>query len=167
MAQFYSGRFRPKNIAKYMGDYTAIKYRSSWERGVMKWLDESVNVISWSSEETVIPYRCATDKKMHRYFMDFKVKFKGNQTYLIEVKPKAQTIVPVKKNGTMKSFTESVMTYAKNQSKWEQAQAYCKDRGWIFEVWTEDTLKSLGIPMMNSKKPKPFKPLKRMRKKPK
>ena len=32
-----------------------------------------------------------------------------------------------------------------NTSKWEYAKEYAKDRGWKFEIWTEDTLKSKGI----------------------
>jgi hypothetical protein len=40
------------------------------------------------------------------------------------------------------------MTYAKNQSKWKAADELCKDRGWIFEVWTEETLKNLGIKLL-------------------
>ena len=55
--KYYSGRFRPKNIDKYAGDYTKIKYRSMWERQVFKWCDEKPHVIKWSSEEEVIPYR--------------------------------------------------------------------------------------------------------------
>jgi hypothetical protein len=40
------------------------------------------------------------------------------------------------------------MTYAKNISKWEAANAYALDRGWKFEVWTEETLKGLGIKIL-------------------
>ena len=32
-----------------------------------------------------------------------------------------------------------------NTSKWEYANEYAKDRGWGFEIWTEDTLKAMGI----------------------
>ena len=40
------------------------------------------------------------------------------------------------------------MTYAKNTSKWEAANQYAADRGWKFEVWTENTLKRLGIKIL-------------------
>ena len=41
-------------------------------------------------------------------------------------------------------------------NKWKAANEYVKDRGWVFQVWTEHTLQSMGI----MKKPlKPLKPL--------
>lgn len=160
-AHYYSGKFIPKNLAKYEGDWRNIRYRSFWERQTLKFFDENPNIVSYSSEEIVIPYRCATDNKMHRYFMDFKVRFKTGQVYLIEVKPKSQTQEPKKKSRSSKKYITEVMTFAKNQSKWTQADSYAKDRGWIFEVWTEDTLKSLGISIM----PPPMKGLKPLKRK--
>lgn len=157
MAKYYSGRYRPKNIGKYEGDYTKIAYRSLWERQVMRFFDDNDSVLKWSSEEVVIPYICATDNKLHRYFMDFKVKFKTGHTYLIEVKPESQTIEPKKRSRTTKKYLNEVMTYAKNTSKWNQAQSYCKDRGYIFEIWTEKTLTSLGIKLILNKKKSPRK----------
>ena len=55
------------------------------------------------------------------------------------------------------------MTYVKNMNKWEAADQYAKDRGWSFQIWTEDTLYEMGI--MKKKKPlgkKRIKPLKRL-----
>ena len=43
------------------------------------------------------------------------------------------------------------MTYAKNISKWEQAEKYCFVRGWEFKIFTEKTLKSLGIRLLPNK----------------
>jgi hypothetical protein len=37
------------------------------------------------------------------------------------------------------------LTYVKNASKWKAANEYCADRGWIWQIWTEDTLGALGI----------------------
>lgn len=168
MGKFYSGRFRPKNIGKYEGDYTKIVYRSMWERQVLKFLDDNPSVLKYSSEEVVIPYRCATDNKLHRYFMDFSILFKNGQRYLIEVKPKAQTKAPRKRAAatttskpTRRYITE-VMTYAKNQSKWEAANIYAKNRGMIFQIWTEDTLKALGIRLMPEKLAAPRKRVKKV-----
>ena len=96
----YSGKFIPKNPHKYVGDYTNIIYRSTWEAKVMSWLDKNQDVISWASEELTIPYLSPVDKRMHRYFPDFlvKVRTKDNKlrTMMIEVKPKKQTQEPVK-----------------------------------------------------------------------
>jgi len=147
-SKYYSGRYRVVNKQKYEGDYNAVSYRSLWERQVFKWCDENENVVKWSSEETIIGYRCKTDNKIHRYFVDLKIRFKTGQTYLIEIKPKKQTKAPKIKARKTKSYITEVLTYAKNQSKWEAANEYCADRGWIFEVWTEDTIKALGIKLL-------------------
>ena len=72
----YSGRYRVKNLSKYEGDSSKVQYRSLWERQVMRWLDDNPSVIGWNSEEVVIGYRCKTDNRMHRYFVDFLVKVK-------------------------------------------------------------------------------------------
>jgi hypothetical protein len=136
------------NKQKYDGDYNAVSYRSLWERQVFRWCDENENVVKWSSEETIVSYRCKTDNKIHRYFVDLKIGFKNGQTYLIEIKPKKQTEVPKIRARKTKAYITEVLTYAKNQSKWAAANEYCADRGWIFEVWTEDTIKALGIKLL-------------------
>lgn len=148
MFMAYSGKYIPKNRAKYSGDHNKIYYRSLWERQVFKFLDENSDVLAWNSEEVVIPYRCKTDNKIHRYFVDLKIQFKNGQTYLIEIKPKKQTIEPKVRSKKTRAYITEVLTYVKNQSKWEAASEYCSDRGWIFEVWTETTLKALGIKLL-------------------
>lgn len=145
---YYSGKYRPINISKYDGDYRQISYRSLWERQVFKWCDQNPDIVSWSSEETIVPYRCKTDNKIHRYFVDLKIKFNNGETYLIEIKPKKQTVEPKIRTRKTKGYITEVLTYAKNISKWQAAQEYCADRGMIFEVWTEDTLKALGIKLL-------------------
>jgi hypothetical protein len=148
MSKYYKGKFRPQNIAKYRGDFSNIVYRSLWERQVFKWCDINPNVKSWSSEEVVIAYRCRTDGKMHRYYVDMLIEFVTGQKYLIEIKPKKQTIAPQPKKIKTQKYLTEVMTYAKNLSKWEAAQSYCEERGMIFEVWHEDILKALGIRLL-------------------
>ena len=140
----YSGQFKPRNPQKYMGDPTNIIYRSSWECKVMSWLDNNRDVISWSSEEVIIPYKSPVDGRFHRYFPDFLVKVKTKDdkinTILIEVKPKKQTIPPkLKSNGTRptKRYLTEVMTYGINSAKWNAAKDYCSDRKWEFLIFTE------------------------------
>ena len=89
----YKGKFRPENYKKYKGDYTKITYRSGWELKFMKYLDRQPNVLSWSSEEVIIPYKSPIDNKWHRYYPDFWVKTKQGET-LVEIKPKKQTRPP-------------------------------------------------------------------------
>ena len=141
----YKGFFNPKNPKKYNGDSTNIIYRSTWELRVMKWLDIHPNVIWWNSEELVIPYRSPVDNKMHRYFPDFIAKMRQKDgsvmTYVIEVKPDAQTKMPVQKKKT-KRFIQEAATYAVNQEKWRAADLFCKEHGWQFKIITE---KELGL----------------------
>jgi hypothetical protein len=106
------------------------------------------DVVQWSSEEIVIPYICQTDGKPHRYFVDLLVTLKNGETYLIEIKPKSQTIPPQKSSRKTKKYITEVLTYVKNESKWTAAKEYCRDRKWTFQVWTEETIKGLGIKLL-------------------
>jgi hypothetical protein len=144
----YRGKFTPKNKDKYVGDYTNITYRSLWERNTFRWIDANNDIVKWNSEEVVIPYRCATDNKMHRYFIDLWFKTKDGKTYIIEIKPKSQTTPPKSPARRTRKYISEAMTYAKNQSKWMAATEFAKDNGITFQVWTEDTLKGLGIKIL-------------------
>ena len=148
MAKTYKGKYRIKKPEKYAGDYTNVTYRSLWERQAFRWCEDRDDVVSWSSEETVILYRCKTDNKVHRYFIDLKIKFSNGRIVLVEIKPKSQTQPPKKPTRQTKRYINEVMTYVKNESKWKAATKYCDDRGYHFEIWTEDTLKGLGIKLL-------------------
>lgn len=146
----YKGVFRALNPKKYKGDASNIIYRSRWELKLMQHLDMHPDVIEWSSEEVVIPYRSPIDGKRHRYFVDFFVKRKGKdgktESMLIEVKPAAQTRPPevqiTKGQKPTRRYINEVMTWGVNSAKWEAAEEFCKDRGWKFVIMTE---KELGI----------------------
>jgi len=142
----YKGKFRPKNRKKYNGNPSEIIYRSLWELKFMNYCDNNNKIVKWSSEEIIIPYRCPTDNKIHRYFPDFYIKYKDVKGKLhekvIEVKPAKQVKEPkIQKRKTKKYLTE-VFTYAKNKAKWEAAEDFCKDRKWEFQILTE---KELGV----------------------
>ena len=141
----YKGKFSPKNPGKYRGDPTGIIYRSLWERKVMVYLDENINVLEWRSEEIAIPYRSPVDNRIHRYFPDFIVKVRNPdgtvRTMMLEVKPKAQTREPkIPTNKKTKRYITEVMTWGVNQAKWKSAQEFCLDKGWDFKLLTEDEL---------------------------
>lgn len=161
----YSGKYRPRNTKKYKGDWTKVTYRSLWEKHCFKWCDDNPNVKYWSSEEVVIPYFYEVDKKYHRYFMDLKVTFDNGQTILIEIKPKKETQPPEFKGRKTKKYLNESLTYVKNMNKWAAAQTYATDRGWGFQIWTEDTLHKMGIKPKSTKPLKPLKPYARKAKK--
>lgn len=140
----HKGKFTPINPQKYRGDASNIIYRSSWEKRVMLWLDKHSQVISWSSEEIVVPYKSPADGRFHRYFVDFYAQIRNKDgklnSYLLEIKPKKQATEPQIKSRITKQYINEVVTYAINQAKWKAATEYCKDRGWEFKVLTEDHL---------------------------
>ena len=159
----YQGKYRVSNPSKYKGDVDNIIYRSLWEAKCFGWCDKNPNVKSWSSEETVIPYYYDIDKKFHKYFIDLKIKMKDGKTILVEIKPKKETQPPKPGKTGIKGrrYINESLTYVKNMNKWKAANSYAKDRGWQFQVWTEDTLEEMGI-MQKWKKMKKLKPLKRI-----
>lgn len=110
----------------------------------MAYLDKHPKVLKWGSEELVIPYRSPIDGKVHRYFTDFIVKQINKsgetETIVIEVKPKKQTVEPAKKNTKSKRYIQEVMTWGVNKAKWEAAEDYCLNRGWKFQLMTEEDL---------------------------
>jgi hypothetical protein len=140
----YQGIFRPKNPKKYIGDSNNIVYRSSWECRVMNWFDQNDDIISWASEELIVPYKSPIDNRFHRYFPDFIVKVKTRdgtmKTLMIEVKPKKQTVPPEPRKRVTKQYVTEVTTYGVNQAKWKAAHEYCLDRGWEFKIMTEEHL---------------------------
>jgi hypothetical protein len=137
---FHKRIYKPIFPEKYAGDPTNIIMRSSWETMFAGWCDKNPSIVKWSSEETIVPYRCPTDDKIHRYFVDFKITLSNGKTYLVEVKPAKQTVAPqFPGKRTQRYLTES-LAFIKNQAKWEAAKNYCKDRGWEFKIITEHEL---------------------------
>ncbi len=144
MGESIKSRYYPEYPNKYKGNPNNIICRSSWERRFCHWCDLNENIIEWGSEEFWIPYLSPVDNRVHRYFPDFIIKVREKtgelKTYVIEVKPKRQTIPPKQKARVTKSYINEVKTYAVNQAKWKAADEFCKDRLIEFKVITEDEL---------------------------
>lgn len=109
----------------------------------MNWCDRHPDVLTWASEELPIRYYNPVTKKYHRYFPDFIIRKRSRDgsiiTVIIEIKPKSQARPPVARKKTKKYINE-VLRYEINKSKWQAAQAFCKERGFYFQVLTEDEL---------------------------
>ena len=143
--KYHQGRFHPRFPNKYKGDSRNIIYRSSWELKFMRYCDRKDNILEWGSEEFFIPYFDPTTNKVRRYFPDFIMKVKESsgsiKKYLIEVKPKRQTVIPKQSKGKKKrTYINEVVTYNKNLAKWKAAQEWCDDRMIEFKIITEDEL---------------------------
>lgn len=140
----YKGKFQPSNPKKYDGDPTNIIYRSLWERRFMVYCDTNDFILEWGSEEIFIWYKSPIDNRPHRYFPDFYIKVQESngsiKKYLVEIKPKKQTLPPPKPKRQTKGYIYEAYEYAKNQSKWEAAREWCADRGYEFKVITENEL---------------------------
>ena len=140
----YSGKFKPKNYKKYKGDPTKIYYRSLWERRFMVYCDNNPSIVEWGSEEIIIPYKSPLDKKIHRYFPDFYIKYVNSKGQaireIIEVKPKSQCKPPPVPKRQTRKFKQKVLPYIINQAKFEAAEEFCKDRKMGFRILTEDHL---------------------------
>ena len=110
----------------------------------MNWLDRNPDILSWASEELIVPYLSPVDNRVHRYFPDFLVKVKtrdgSTKTMMLEVKPKYQTEAPAPQQRKTKKYINEVVTYGVNQAKWKAANEYCLDRGWEFKIITEEHL---------------------------
>ena len=142
MARFIQGYYTPKNPQKYVGDITKIRYMSSWEHSVHRFLDNNTRVLRWSSEEIVIPYIKPTDGRVHKYYPDYWVEYVNADgeilQEILEVKPAQQT-KPTKSRNPKHRLYEQV-TFAVNTAKWEQAILWCKQRNMKFRLITENSI---------------------------
>jgi len=148
------GFYEIRNKEKYVGNNKPF-FRSSWELRVMNYLDLNKNVIAWSSERFVIPYKLPKEMdgtgKIRRYFVDFYCEIKDNggniKKYLVEIKPLSQSIKPTlpKNLKPSKSYKHNAISYMVNHFKWEAATQYCKNKGYEFKVLTENDVYNMKI----------------------
>jgi len=144
---YSSGKYFPKNPHKYIGNPSDIQYRSSWEHRMCVYLDHAEHIKKWGCEVIQIPY-IGADGQPHRYFPDFyteSVNAKGEDVrMLIEVKPRVETLRPKmgKKQTTkaLESMEYKAKMWEKNVRKWDQAVQWCRARGIIFKLVTEESL---------------------------
>lgn len=156
--EYRQGIFKPSHKEKCVNT-DKIVYRSSLEQKLMFVLDRNPNVISWGSENVIIPYMkpnftengIRSDQLFRpaRYFVDFYAKMKlpndKIQEFLFEVKPVRQTKLDKNPHGNKK---ESTILYEKmqfdiNKRKWDAAKEYCKKKNWIFLIITEQNISSI------------------------
>ena len=139
---YQQGWYTPKHPEKYVGNVERIRYMSSWELKMHQFLDNNPNVLQWSSETIAIPYLKPTDKRVHKYYPDYWVKYRNKQgkivQEIIEVKPEKQTR-PTRTRNHKRRLYEQV-TYAINIAKWGAAQRFCDKYGMKFRLVTENQI---------------------------
>lgn len=140
----YKGKYKLTKPEKYIGDGSRIWFRSLWELAVFKYIESNADIIGWASEVEV-KYINELDGKPHRYYVDIYLKYKDGTIKLVEIKPLRQTSAPVEPKRKTQKYIQECCTYITNVSKWKAAQKVCDQNGYIFEIWTEKTLKSMGI----------------------
>ena len=148
--KFKQGFFNPKNPEKWIlsskgiTQGRCIRYMSSWELKVMRFLDENRSILKISSEPFAIPYISPKDNKEHRYFPDFIVKTKDS-VFLVEVKPFSQTQKPKQPKRLMQKsrerYIDEIHTYEINQAKWKAAQELCEAKNMKFLILTENEIR--------------------------
>lgn len=138
---FVQGTYEVANKDKYVGTKNP-RYLSSYELQVFRWADHHPSIIRWGSETTIIPYLDPRIQRKRRYMVDIFIEVEdreGNRkTYLVEIKPAAQTKPPVKTARKRQDvYEKEVETFTTNVLKWEAAKKFCQERGWDFMILTE------------------------------
>ena len=144
--RYRQGIFTPTNPNKCIGNKKPV-YRSGWELKFFRWADLNENILVWGSENIIIPYVSPVDRRVHRYFVDnfivFKDKHGNKKKFIIEIKPKKQTIKPVHSNRKKKTtMLYEQKAWVVNQAKWDAAKTWADRKGYEFIILTE---KELGI----------------------
>jgi hypothetical protein len=147
---YYKGKYKLKNPSKYKGNTAKIQYRSSWELKFMIYCDTKDVVERWSSEKIRIPYISSiNNNKRRNYIVDFWIKLKSGNEYLIEIKPKKQTTEPkppkVKSQKALHNYLYSKFMFENNIDKWTAAERFAKENKMTFVIATEDVLANWGI----------------------
>ena len=134
------GKFIPSNLRKYKGKFP-IRFLSSWELKLMKWLDLNPRILEWTSESHIIKYFNPIREKYSRYFPDFSFVTDEHKKFLIEVKPFKETHAPqLNKFKKVKTREYAKRTWIINQAKWNAAEIWAREHGFKFQILTEREL---------------------------
>lgn len=136
-----------KPLDEYMKSYKDghVNYKSSLELAGVRYADFNKHIVKWSLEPFAIKYVKPSDGKKHRYYIDMFIEFKTGEKFLVEIKPKSQTVPPAKpKKNTQKNqmnYQKALMTYHINSAKWKAAREFAKINNMRFIILTEEHLK--------------------------
>ena len=140
--KYKQGNFKPEHPKKYVGSYP-ITFRSSWEYRFMRWADNNPMVVDWISETVTVPYYNPIKRRQARYYPDFVLTVRTKEgklkKWLVEVKPKKETMPPERKRGKRKAtLLYEQATWAVNTAKWEAAKKWAEKHYMKFVLVTEE-----------------------------
>lgn len=115
--------FKDGNIISKKNNGKEMHYRSSYEQNVYLSLESINEVVKYDVEPFSVGYYY--NGKYRRYYPDLKVVFNDGHIEIWEIKPQNQ------------------IHLAQNQAKWNACKFHCMNRGWNFQVVTEDYIKEL------------------------
>jgi len=135
-------------IDAHMGSFNesefSVNYKSKLELRAFRYADFNIHVSKWSVEPWAIKYIKPTDGKIHRYYIDLFLEFKTGEKFIVEVKPKSETLPPKKprkiteKNSVR--YQKALMTYAVNSAKWKAAKEFAAKNNLKFIILTDEVL---------------------------
>lgn len=115
---------------------------SELERKAMVYFDTSPNIIEWISEELEVKYLDTTTNKLRTYYPDMVIKFINKQgeehTSIIEVKSSREAKPPARQG---KNYQDRLKLWTLNSCKFNAAKKFASQRGWSFQILTEEHLK--------------------------
>lgn len=129
-----------QNKYKYDGSSTRLRYLSNWERKYMFNCDHNKNILLWSYERVCVPYYDSIKKRMRKYKIDFKLRYRlsfGKEvTLLVEVKPYYQIFPPdfKLKISNPNQYFKQMCVYEINRAKWISAKKYSIINNYHFYV---------------------------------
>lgn len=148
--KYHQGKYKIKNVHKYIGNPVDIVYRSSWEYKFMLYCDLNDGILKWGSEVFRIPY---VDYKGHSriYIPDFYLETRNTKVdglmnrFLIEIKPEKEIRQPIIPQGNisekkLKQLEYELGVWQKNKYKWKHTIEWCKNRDIQFWLVTEKHL---------------------------
>ena len=166
--RYHQGLYVPTNKDKVLklNNYGGLFYRSSLEKKMMIFLDNSKDIKTWTAESVVVPYFSDEFKNgelvqiQRRYYPDFYYEMEtsnGLRRVISEVKPKSEYDDAIMvESGSFKvpegtslkklqSLEYRFKMAQKNLNKWQTIQEFCKLKGYEFIIITDELLRQRGL----------------------
>jgi hypothetical protein len=167
--KYHQGNYIPLNKDKVLklNNEGGVYFRSSLEKKIMVWLDNSKNIRLWCAEYLQVPYQLTHNIsgvptiKNHTYYPDFYYELVKDgdiiQKVVVEVKPQSEyndAILftegkfHIPDNATLHKLRNLEYRFKmaqKNAEKWKTMIKWCNMKGFEFIIVTEDTFKKNNL----------------------